>query len=88
MLSCDAGEFGAKEGGGRRWLIGDYDAGDAVFHHACECNYQAVCMSVDVNAIDTIHASGTNQDPENRIRLSADLRFADRAAPHETRWAQ
>ena len=36
MLSCDAGEYGANEGGGRRWLVGDYEAGDAVFHHACK----------------------------------------------------
>ena len=36
MLSVDAGDFAAKQGGGRKWLIGDYEAGDAVFHHSCE----------------------------------------------------
>jgi hypothetical protein len=36
MLSYNAGEFGQDVGGGRRWLIGDYEAGDIVFHHSCE----------------------------------------------------
>lgn len=34
-LSRDAGKFAKEEGGGRRWLIGDYEAGDVVFHHPC-----------------------------------------------------
>jgi phytanoyl-CoA hydroxylase len=34
-----------------------------------------------------IHASGVNRDPKGRIRLATDLRFADRAAPYDERWA-
>ena len=34
VLSTDAGDFGRKNGG-RKWLVGNYQAGDAVFHHAC-----------------------------------------------------
>ena len=37
---------------------------------------------------DMIHAGGVNMDPENRIRLSGDLRFADKDAPHEERWSK
>jgi hypothetical protein len=37
---------------------------------------------------DMIHAGGVNRDPENRIRLSGDLRFADKDAPHEERWSK
>lgn len=33
FLSHDAEEFGRTRGGGRlRWLVGDYEAGDVVFH--------------------------------------------------------
>ncbi|KAK8870140.1 hypothetical protein IAR55_000710 [Kwoniella newhampshirensis] len=69
FLSRDAVGYAREVGGGRRWLIGDYEAGDAVFHHSF-----------------MIHASGRNVDPEGRIRLSADLRFADRAAAYDRRW--
>lgn len=69
-LSRDAGKF-ARDNGGRRWLIADYEAGDVVFHHPC-----------------MIHASGVNRDPRGRIRLATDLRFADRAAPYDHRWAE
>jgi phytanoyl-CoA hydroxylase len=34
-----------------------------------------------------IHCSANNNDPEGRIRLATDLRFADKAAPHDERWA-
>lgn len=68
-LSRDAGKF-AREQGGRRWLIGDYEAGDVVFHNPF-----------------MIHASGVNRDPQGRIRLATDLRFADRSAPYDQRWA-
>ena len=88
MLSCDAGEYGATEGGGRRWLIGDYEAGDAVFHHSCRWSLVDSFFRPSTNVVDTIHASGTNKDPEGRIRLSADLRFADKNGPHEDRWSK
>ena len=32
FLSHDAEEFGRVEGKGGRWLVGDYEAGDVVFH--------------------------------------------------------
>ncbi|GFZ44386.1 hypothetical protein JCM24511_02108 [Saitozyma sp. JCM 24511] len=32
-LGWDAGKFAVEEGRGRKWLLGDYEAGDAVFHH-------------------------------------------------------
>lgn len=35
MLSTDANEFGVSEAPNHKWLIGDYEAGDAVFHHSC-----------------------------------------------------
>ena len=35
---------------------------------------------------DMIHSSARNRDPQGRIRLSADLRFADRERDHDTRW--
>ena len=35
---------------------------------------------------DMIHASGANRDKDGRIRLSADLRFADKNLPHDKRW--
>lgn len=35
MLSKDAAQFAKDVGQGRKWLIGDYQAGDAVFHHSC-----------------------------------------------------
>lgn len=31
-VSHDAAEFLQKEGAGHIWLVGDYEAGDAVFH--------------------------------------------------------
>jgi phytanoyl-CoA hydroxylase len=37
MLAADAGAFARNEGGGRNWLVGDYEAGDVVFHHPREC---------------------------------------------------
>lgn len=37
---------------------------------------------------DMIHAGGVNRDPGNRIRLSGDLRFADKDALHEERWSK
>lgn len=35
---------------------------------------------------DMIHASSSNRDPSGHIRLSVDLRFADRDRPHDARW--
>ena len=32
-ISQDAATFGREEGGGRRWLTADYEAGDVVFHN-------------------------------------------------------
>ncbi len=51
MLSCDAGHFGETEGGGRRWLVGDYEAGDAVFHHARESStpFRRLTLSLSVS---------------------------------------
>lgn len=37
LLSHDLAQFTRENGGGRKWLIGDYQAGDAVFHHSCMC---------------------------------------------------
>lgn len=34
MLSRDPGAFGRTHAPGARWLVGDFRAGDAVFHHA------------------------------------------------------
>lgn len=53
----------------RRWLVGDYRAGDVVFHHSC-----------------MIHCSANNEDPDERIRLATDVRFADKQAPFDDRW--
>ncbi|BEJ03685.1 hypothetical protein CcaverHIS641_0108600 [Cutaneotrichosporon cavernicola] len=53
----------------RRWLVGDYRAGDVVLHHSC-----------------MIHCSANNEDPDDRIRLATDVRFADRQAPFDDRW--
>ena len=39
MLSHDAGAFARERGEGRKWLIGDYEAGDAVFHDSCRSNW-------------------------------------------------
>lgn len=36
MLSKDPGRFAREIGQGRKWLVGDYRAGDAVFHHSCK----------------------------------------------------
>ena len=36
IISVDVQAFSAEHGG-HSWLIGDYEAGDAVFHHSCEC---------------------------------------------------
>lgn len=33
QLAHDAAEFGRVRGEGRRWLVGDYEAGDVVFHN-------------------------------------------------------
>jgi hypothetical protein len=35
MVHQDLAQFTIEMGGGRKWLIGDYQAGDAVFHHSC-----------------------------------------------------
>lgn len=83
MLSRDAGHYGRTEGQGHKWLIGDYEAGDVVFHHSCE--FEPTTGVTDFLA-DMIHASGRNVDPSGKIRLSADLRFADRDAPYDHRW--
>ncbi|OWZ79414.1 hypothetical protein C365_01675 [Cryptococcus neoformans Bt85] len=69
MLSLNPHVFAETEGAGRKWLVGDYEAGDVVFHDAF-----------------SIHASGTNRDPQSRIRVSADLRFVDLSQPHDARW--
>lgn len=71
MLSMDPGTFGRQFGENRKWLIGDYEAGDIVFHHSM-----------------MIHASGSNLDPQGRIRLSTDLRYGDRNHPYDARWDQ
>jgi hypothetical protein len=36
MLDTDASGFAERQGLGLKWLIGDYEAGDAVFHHTCK----------------------------------------------------
>lgn len=36
MLDADAHGFAEREARGQKWLIGDYEAGDAVFHHTCK----------------------------------------------------
>ena len=36
MVAKDLARFTREKGAGRKWLIGDYQAGDAVFHHSCE----------------------------------------------------
>ena len=36
MVSKDLPAFTREVGKGRKWLIGDYQAGDAVFHHSCK----------------------------------------------------
>lgn len=68
LLSSDPGTF-AREHGGYRWLIGDYEAGDVVFHSPY-----------------MIHAASGNIDPEDRIRLSCDLRYGDRDGEYDARW--
>ena len=88
MLSTDAGAFSRALGGGRKWLIGDFEAGDVVFHHSCKSSIRLEAKKPSQPCVDMIHASGRNVDPEMRIRLSADLRFADREAPYDERWNQ
>jgi len=59
-LAWDAGEFARSQGRGRRWLIGDYEAGDVVFHlmhtiHASGANRDPegrIRFSVDLRFID------------------------------------
>jgi len=36
MAAKDLAQFTKERGGGRKWLIGDFQAGDAVFHHSCK----------------------------------------------------
>ena len=36
-VAWDAYEFAKSKGGGRKWLVGDYEAGDAVFHLMRKC---------------------------------------------------
>ena len=67
MLSPDPVGFANQHG--KRWLVGDYRAGDVVFHHPCHC-------------------SANNEDPRGMIRLATDLRFADKQAPYDNRWAE
>ncbi|TVY47530.1 hypothetical protein LOCC1_G003702 [Lachnellula occidentalis] len=69
MLSQGPIEFG--EHYKRKWLVADYEAGDAVFHNAY-----------------FIHASTRNHDPEGRIRLGTDIRFANSKRPWDTRWTK
>ncbi|TVY42250.1 hypothetical protein LSUB1_G004073 [Lachnellula subtilissima] len=69
MLS--QGPVGFGENYKRKWLVADYEAGDAVFHNAY-----------------SIHASTTNQEPERRIRLGTDIRFANSKRPWDTRWSK
>ncbi|GMK59219.1 hypothetical protein CspeluHIS016_0702340 [Cutaneotrichosporon spelunceum] len=67
VLSSDPGEFARTHG--RRWLVGDYAAGDVVFHSPF-----------------MVHAASENVDPGGRIRLSCDLRYADREGRYDARW--
>ncbi|KAI5475233.1 hypothetical protein MNV49_001713 [Pseudohyphozyma bogoriensis] len=69
FLTPNAPGFSTKHS--KKWLVGNYEAGDVVFHHPC-----------------AIHCSSTNNDPEGRIRLATDLRFADREQKHDERWAK
>ena len=41
MLDADAHGFAEREARGQKWLIGDYEAGDAVFHHTCKSAWDA-----------------------------------------------
>lgn len=70
FLTPNAPAFAANEGKGKRWLVGNYEAGDVVFHLPT-----------------MIHCSSANNDPEGRIRLATDLRFADPTEQYDTRWA-
>jgi phytanoyl-CoA hydroxylase len=47
MVAKDLGQFTKERGAGRKWLIGDYQAGDAVFHHSCK-HSGAVWMGPDI----------------------------------------
>ena len=87
-VAWDAAEFARSSGKGRRWLVGDYEAGDAVFHLMRESISLLLCWPfVSVEAVvDTIHASSANLDPKGVIRLSTDLRFVDRSQPFDVRW--
>ena len=85
-LGWDAGKWSKEHGGGRKWLLGDYEAGDAVFHHMCE--FDCASMPVVEAPADAIHASGLNHDPTGRIRFSADLRYVDLDQPYDRRWCE
>lgn len=36
MVTEDLAQFTKERGEGRKWLIGDFQAGDAIFHHSCK----------------------------------------------------
>ncbi|WWC63270.1 uncharacterized protein I303_105870 [Kwoniella dejecticola CBS 10117] len=70
-LSKDCGKFAREQDGEKRRWL-------IADYEAGDVVFHHPCM---------IHASGVNRDPLGRIRLATDLRFADRAAPYDYRWA-
>lgn len=78
MLSRDCAAFGKAQD--RKWLIANYEAGDVVFHHAREF--------LEIDSQVMIHSSAINRDPQNRIRLAIDIRFANADAPYDDRWTK
>ncbi|KAM0750879.1 hypothetical protein T439DRAFT_356613 [Meredithblackwellia eburnea MCA 4105] len=64
FLASDPPEFAAKDGKGKRWLVGDYEAGDVVFHHPCMIHCSAnnvspsnrIRLATDLRYADTTEA--------------------------------
>lgn len=72
FLSDDAGKFLAEQGQGK----GKWLVSD----------YEA--GDVVFHDPYTVHGSTSNQDSENRIRLSTDIRFAEQGSAFDHRWMQ
>jgi phytanoyl-CoA hydroxylase len=84
-LTSDAAEFAARHE--RRWLVSNYKAGKSTCVLAPSAADADFPGDVVFHHPCMIHCSARNLDPDNRIRLATDLRFADKRHPYDARWA-
>lgn len=84
-LTSDAAEFAARHQ--RRWLVSNYKAGKSTYVLAPSAADVDFPGDVVFHHPCMIHCSARNLDPDNRIRLATDLRFADKHHPYDARWA-